>query len=544
MCMRKYAAMALAAAMALTALSGCGGGKGKTQNPDAKAPEAKTEYVTETPKAESPKDGGVIKIGLGANPSTLDPVKYTGIYESQVIRQVGDTLVVYDNDFKEFKPSLAESWEVAPDGKSYTFKIKKGIKFQKGKYQDGREMTVEDVKFSLERSAFHSALNRLTGVKSVDIVDDSTVKINLEESNSAFMAMVTDQGNIIYPKEEVEGWGDEFGQHLIGTGPFMIDNFIAGQEIQLKRNDNYWGEKPHLDGVTFKVIADQNMMTNALLSGDIDIATDIKGQSREVIKKAQGKATLLSTPGLSTTYLDMNCMTGPTTDPKVRRAIYMATDVKAIVEGVNQWGGAQPAKLPIPPTSWAYSKEQENLAPAYDPEGAKKLLAETKYKDGFEIELYCADRRVPYATIFQDQMKKNLNITVKIVTQEWGTYSSTVASGKAPMNIGGWSWYPDPFFYLNNEFYSKSIGTLGNGRGYKNPEVDKLLLEAQMNTKQEERAKIYQKALEIIMKDCSRIELEVSDTAFAVNDKVRDFHINAFGTIQMVVPGFCNVSLN
>ncbi len=268
-----------------------------------------------------------------------------------------------------------------------------------------------------------------------------------------------------------------------------------------------------------KFISDQNMMTNALRSGDIDIAMDVKGQNREIINQ-DSNFELLTNPGLSIVYLDLNNKVGPTADKRVREAIYMATNVEEIITGVNQWGGGDVSYLPLPPGSWGYDKALIDLVPKYNPEEAKKLLAEAGYPDGFKTEIFVSEARVPYATIFQSQLKKNLNIDVDIKVLEWGTYSDTVAKGKASMNIGGWTWYPDPYFFLYQLFHTNQIGALGNGKGYSNPEVDKLLERAVSETVvQEERAKLYQEALKLILADVPRIELEATQTVAGVNKK-------------------------
>ncbi|UUX33399.1 ABC transporter substrate-binding protein [Fundicoccus culcitae] len=492
---------------------------------------------------EAATQGGTLNIGLSANPSSLDPVTYTSQYESNVIRQIGNTLITYSNDFSEFLPSLATDWEISEDGLVYTFNLRDDVHFQPGEYQDGRLMTAEDVKFSLERSVNDSALNRLSGVASVEVIDDTTVALHLDTPNAALLAMLTDVGNIIVPQEEVEGWGDQFAQHLVGTGPFMLSNIVSGQQIDLVRHDGYWGPTPNLDGVTFKVISDTNMMANSLLSGDIHIATDVRMQNRQIVEQAQG-VRLESVPGMSTTYLDMNNVQGPTADPKVRQAIYMATNVEEIVNGVNQWGGAEVSYSPLPKASWGYMENASDFIPAYDPEAAKALLAETDYPDGFEIDLYLAEARVPYATIFQQQMQENLNIKVNINVQEWGTYSQTVSSNSAGMNIGGWSWFPDPYFYLNQIFHSNSIGSLGNGRGYSNEEVDALLDEALIETDQAVRTDLYKQVQEIVLGDYSRIELELSETANGISDSVQGYSVLANNSIIIVDSNGVNVSLN
>src|SRR5699024_5336236 len=273
---------------------------------------------------------------------------------------------------------------------------------------------------------------------------------------------------------------------------------------------------------------------NALRTGDIDIATDITGQNREIIEKSDG-IELVTTPGLSITYLDMNFNEGPTSDPKVREAIVMATNVEDIVNGVHQWGGAEPAYEPLPRGSWGYSTDLESNRASYDPEKAKELLSETQYKDGFAIDVYLLDTRKEYATIFQNQMKENLNIDVNINVTEWGTLVDLVSKGKAPMNIGGWSWYPDPYFFLDQRFHSKNIGSNGNGKGYENPEVDNLLDRARQETiDQEERTKLYQEAMEIIISDNPSVELDNLEIAFGISDKVQGFELPADGNIVLV----------
>ncbi|MBU8918985.1 ABC transporter substrate-binding protein [Neobacillus sp. 114] len=527
----------LVVASLILALTACSSGSNSNSSSSTK------EEKTESASAGKPQDGGTLKVGLSANPKTMDPIKYTGVYESQVMRSVADTLIVYNKDLSDFLPALATEWKVSDDMKVYTFKLRDDVYFQPGKFQDGRKMTAEDVKYSLERSAKQSAMNRLRGVDKVEVTGENEVAIYLTEPNAALMPMLTDAGNVIVPKEEVEGWGDQFGSHLVGTGPFKIESWDQDSQIKVVRHDKYWGEKPHLDSVVFKIIPDPNMMVNSLRSGDIDVGMDVKGQNRELVKQ-DSKLELLSKPALSLTYLDLNNKKGPTADKKVREAIYKATNIDEIVKGVNKWGGAEKSFMALPKGSWGYSKDLEKLTPTYDPKEAKKLLAEAGYPDGFKTELYLAESRVPYGTIFQNQMKKNLNIDVELKVVEWGTYSDTVAKGNAPMSIGGWTWYPDPYFFLFQLFHTKQIGALGNGKGYENPEVDKLLDRAVTETvDQKERAKLYQQALEIILKDVPRIELDTVDASAGIAKSVQGFDVSPDYSLQIVNPNGTNVWL-
>lgn len=515
-------------------LAACGNSTGNNEEA-----EGQTEGET-----EESNYGGTLNIGLASNAATLDPVLYTGVYESQIMRQIGDTLVVYDQNLEEIIPSLATEWEVSEDMMTYTFTLRDDVYFQEGEFQEGRQMTAEDVKYSLERSAEESVQNRLEGVESVEIIDDYEVDVILSQPNSALINMLTDPGNMIVAEEEVEGHGDSFGSNVVGTGPFTLDNWQTDQQVSLVKNENYWGEEPFLDGVVFQFISDASMMGNAIRSGDIDIATNIAGQNREIIEQTEG-LELLTTPGLSITYLDMNFEDGPTSDPLVREAIVKATDVSRIVEGVHQWGGGEESFLPLPRSSWGYDESLESLRPDYNPEEAREILSQTEYADGFSIDLYVLDTRTNYATIFQDQMKENLNIDVNINVSEWGTLTDTISQGNAPMNIGGWSWYPDPYFFLDQRFHSDQIGSNANGKGYNNPEVDELLDRAVTETiDQDERASLYQEAMELIMEDYPTVELDNLEIATGISDDVEGFNLSPDGTIYVVSPSGVNISKN
>ncbi|MCD5001490.1 ABC transporter substrate-binding protein [Enterococcus saccharolyticus] len=501
-------------------LAACGSGKTE-------------ESGKETNQASS---GGELRIALSSGIATLDPISYTAVYESNIMRSVFDTLVTYNKDLSEIVPNLATEWEISDDLKTYTFKLRDDVHFHEGEFQDGRLMTAEDVKYSLERSLNESAMNRLRNIKEITVVSDTEIKIELETPYAAFLAMLTDAGNSIVPKEEVEGMGDEFSRHPVGTGPYAFAEWMTDDFVRLEKNADYWQAEPKLDSVKFTFITDGNMMGNALQSGDIDVATDIKGQNVELIEN-NSELSLEKSDGLSIGYLAFNMKEGPTKDLKVRQAMNLALNRTELVEGVYKYGEAKEAYLPLPQASWGYSKEVEKqVKDASGPnlEEAKKLLAEAGYADGFDIDIYVAESRVPAATIFQAQMEKiGINISIKSV--EWGTFSDTVSKGKAPLYIMGWSWYPDPDFFLYQMLDSKQIGALGNGGGYTNPEVDKLLAQATSETSdQEARAKIYEEALALIAADLPHLDLYDQDIIVGLSNKVDGFNVRPDGTIVLV----------
>lgn len=484
---------------------------------------------------EEVEKGGVLTLSLSSSPRNLDPVLYTGTYESKIINCIADTLVVYNSDLSEIVPLLAESWDVSEDGKTYVFTIRQGVHFHEGKYQEGREMTAEDVAYSLNRSAEKSAMNRLAMLKKAEVTDDWTVTCTLKEPNSSFLTALTDAGNVIVPEEEVEGWGDQFGNHLIGTGPFVLEEFKLDEEAVLKKNPNYWVAEPNLDSLVFKIITDANQAVNALQAGDIDMATDISGEPVEVVRK-DDNLTLLETPALHIAYIYFNQVNGPTADKKVREALIRAVNVDDMVAAIYQFGEAKPAKLPLPPGSWGYDADLEDLVPTYDPELAKQLLAEAGYPDGFDCEIYISNTKLreKMATLLQAYLKANLNVNLNINMSEWGTFSEIASSGNADIYAMSWTWYPDPYFFLNKLFATEEVGALGNGQGFSNEEVDKLLQEALEVTDQDERAGYYKKALKLITEEYPGIFYANENITYGANKQIQDFVQRPDGTVKFV----------
>lgn len=535
--MKKRILAAIAALAATAVLSACGSEKPASTVAATEKASTAQETAKEEKTPGEPVSGGVLTISLSSSPKNLDPVKYTGTYESQIIGTVCDTLVEYNTELTEIQPGLAKSWKVSDDGRAYTFTLRDDVYFQPGKFQEGRKTTAEDVKYSLERSRKLSAMNRLDMLDHCEAVSDTELVCYLAEPNAVFLTALTDAGNVIVPKEEVEGWGDDFGTHLVGTGPFALESFELDQQAVLKRNDKYWAAKPYLDGVTFKPVSDGNQAVNALRTGEINLATSLSGEAVKIAREDQS-VKLLETPGLHVAYIYFNQKNGPTADIKVREAIIKAVNVDELTAGVYQYNEAKPASLPLPPGSWGYDSSLEAEKPAYDPEGAKKLLAEAGYPDGFDLNIYISntEARIKMATLFQAYLKQNLNINVNINTSEWGAFSEIASSGKADVFAMSWTWYPDPYFFLNKLFHSSSIGSLGNGQGFENKEVDQYLDEALLTTDQAKRAELYKKALAVIVKQYPGIFYANENVNWGVSSNVQGLTQRADGKVKICTP--------
>lgn len=526
----RWLALTLACCMTVGLLAGCG----KKSNEATGSDTSSNTNVSEEDKA-----GGTLTIALASIANNIDPIKYTGVYEGQIIENIADTLIVYDNDVTNFEPSLATEWEANEAGDEYTFKLRDDVYFQPGKYQDGRQMTAEDVKYSLERSHNESALARLTMLDHCEVIDDFTVKCVLQSPNASFLAALTNSGNVIVPKEEVEGWGDEFGAHLVGTGPFMMADggWQTDQGVDLVKFDKFWGDKVYLDGLNFVYITEVNQRVNALKNGEVDIAYDLSGEGIEEIK-ADSNLEMVQQAGMGVNYIYFNMVNGPTADIKVRKALQMAVDREAMVSALYQYGEGQAGWLALPPNSWGYDESLIDSVPKYDVEGAKKLLAEAGYADGFTLEYYTGDSATSkkIGEMFQ-QFCAQIDVTVNIHQAAWGTFSEIGASGNADAIAMSWTWYPDPYFYLNKMFHKESLGTLGNGQQFDIAEVNDLLDKAVAVSDQEKRAELYKEALKIITEQYAQIDYAVANVNVGMSKKVQNYVVRPDKTIEVAGNG-------
>ena len=479
---------------------------------------------------------GKLVVSLSSSPSKLDPIHYSGTYESQIIGQVTDRLIEYNDALDKFEPSLATDWTVSDDGVTYIFQIREGVKFQNGQYVQGRELTAEDVAWSLNRSHEFSDNNRLAMLSLAEATGDYEVTCTLEGPNASFLTALTDAGNSIIAKEEVEGWGDDFGVHITGTGPFTLEEFNLDENAILKANPDYWMGAPNIETLEFQFISDPTQAANKVITGEVDIATDLMGEAIETVRNST-TAEIWETQALQINYIRFNMRHEALSDVRVRKAMIEAVPFDEVRAALYQYNDAVPAYLPLPYGSWGYDAQYECLFPGYDLEDAMALMAEAGWENGFDITIYVSntEERRTLATMLQAYWSA-LNINVDINSSEWGTFSDAVCKGTAPVYAMSWSWYPDPYFFLNKLFSSDETSAIGNGAGYVNPEVDALLTAAFETTDQEERKAYYGQVIEIVMKDCAGIYYANPTKFYGVTPRVKDFYQRTDGTLRFITP--------
>jgi len=458
------------------------------------------------------------------SPEGFDPALYTSgttfdasshpIYNRLAEFEVGTTNVI---------PGLAERWEASADGLSYTFHLRKGVRFHQNKnFTPSRDFNADDVIFSFERQRVEShPYNKVSGgtweyfdgmdmpslIKSVEKVDDYTVRFNLNRPEAPFIAnMAMDFASILsaeYGNQMLAaGTPEMLNQAPIGTGPFQFVGYQKDSVIRYKRNAAYWRGASKLDNLVFAITPENSVRYQKLKAGECHVMpypnpADIAGM------KADPAITMMEQEGLNVGYLAYNSTQKPFDNPKVRKALNMAIDKKAIIDVVFQ-GSGQAAKNPIPPTMWSYNNSIQD--DPYDPEGAKKMLA-AEGVSNLSMKVWAMPVQRPYnpnarrmAELIQADFAK-IGVTVEIISYEWGEYlSRSRALDRDGAILLGWTGdNGDP-----DNFLAVLLGCAGvensNRAQWCHKPFDDLIQKAKVTTDVKERTRLYQEA-QVVFKD-------------------------------------------
>ncbi|MGC9369691.1 MAG: ABC transporter substrate-binding protein [Paracoccaceae bacterium] len=447
------------------------------------------------------KQGGSMIVTYKDDVSTLDPAIGYDWQNWSMIKSLFDGLMDYEPGTTELKKDLAEDYTISDDGKTYTFTLRKGVTFH-----NGREMTAEDVKYSLDRvtnpatqspgAGFFGSIEgydamaagEADSLSGVTVIDPYTVEIKLSRPDATFLHVMAINFSSIVPKEEVEKYGADFGKHPVGTGAFKLADWTLGQSLTFERNTDYWHEGvPKLDQITFEIGLEPIVALLRLQQGQADIPGDGIPPAKflEVTQDEAFQDFVIEGGQLHTGYITMNVKMPPFDNVKVRRAVNMAINKDRAVRIIN--GRAVPANQPLPPTMPGYAPDYEGYA--YDPEAAKALLAEAGFPDGFETELYVYNTD-PNPRIAQSFQQDLAAIGIKAEIRSLAQANVIAAGGEpdqAPMIwSGGMAWiadFPDP-----SNFYGPILGCDGAVQGgwnwswYCNEELDAKAVEADAMT--------------------------------------------------------------
>jgi ABC-type transport system substrate-binding protein len=424
------------------------------------------------------KQGGEMIVTYKDDFSTLDPAIGYDWQNWSPLKSLFSRLMDYKPGTTELTPDLAESYEVSPDGLTYTFKLRHGVKFA-----NGRELTADDVKYSYDRvtnpktqspgAGFFKSIKGFEDIQGgkadtlsgVSVVDPYTVKIELAKPDATFMQVVALNFSGVVPKEEVEKWGADFGHHPMGSGPYNVTEWTLGQRIVFERNKNFYiPGVPYLDKITFEIGQEPLVALLRLQKGEVDLAGDSVPPAKflEVTQDPVWSKLTLHAPQLQTGYLTMNVEMKPFDDVRVRQAVNMAINKERIIKIIN--GRAIPAVQPLPPGMPGFAKDYKGYP--FDVEKAKQLMKDAGYGDGVETELYVYNTdpnpRIAQA-IQQDLAAIGIKAAIKSLDQ-----ANVIAAGGTPKTApmiwsGGMAWiadFPDP-----SDFYGPILGCSGATQG-------------------------------------------------------------------------------
>ena len=423
------------------------------------------------------RPGGGIIITYKDDVATLDPAIGYDWQNWSMIKSLFDGLMDYAPGTTELRPGLAESYDLSEDGLTYTFHLRQGVTFH-----NGREMTADDVKYSLDRVTdpatqspgagfFGSILGydaaadgSAKGLEGVKVIDPATVQITLSRPDATFLHVMALNFASVVPQEAVDAAGGDFGKQPVGTGAFKLADWTIGQKLVFEKNADYWREGiPYLDTVTFEVGQEPIVALLRLQKGEVDVPGDgiPPAKFTEVMGDPAQAARVVEGGQLHTGYITLNVTTPPLDKLEVRQAINMAINKDRIVQIIN--GRAKPANQPLPPSMPGYSTDYKGYA--YNVEGAKKLLADAGLADGFETELYVMNTdpnpRIAQA-IQQDLSEIGIKASIKSLAQ--ANVIEAGGAGTAPMIwSGGMAWiadFPDP-----SNFYGPILGCAGAVEG-------------------------------------------------------------------------------
>jgi peptide/nickel transport system substrate-binding protein len=479
-----------------------------------------------------------LKIAVAADITSMDPHFFNLFPNNNIAEHVFDKLVQMDPDSKMI-PGIATSWKTIDD-KTWEFKLRKGVKFH-----DGSELTAEDVVFSINRvpnvpnspgpfTAYTKA------IVATEIVDPYTLRLKYAVP---YPLAPNDLSTIyIVSKKVATGATTEdfnSGKAAIGSGRFKLVRYVNGDRVELVRNDAYWGEKPVWDKVTFKIIKNEASRVAALLSGDVDAIEGVptadlarlKSDPKfNVTSKISHRVIYFNFDNLDRSSPFITAKDGkplaknPLLDIRVRRAMSKAINRQAIADRVME-GQAVPSGQLVSDRLFGHVPNLK--ADPYDPEGAKKLLAEAGYPDGFNITIhgpsgrYVNDEKIVQAVA---QMLARVGIAAKVETAPMGPYSSRAAKQEFSFHMVGWGASTgeasSPLRSLLATFNrDKGLGAVNWGR-YSNPKVDYLIEQALQQVDDENRRIMLQRATELAMQDLGIMPIHFQYTVWATTKGV------------------------
>uniref|UniRef100_A0A7C5U547 ABC transporter substrate-binding protein n=1 Tax=Caldiarchaeum subterraneum TaxID=311458 RepID=A0A7C5U547_CALS0 len=471
-----------------------------------------------------------IRIAIGIEPDTLDPTAQTTTLVANVMYYVYETLVKIQDPDGKIVPGLAESWTVSPDGLTYTFNLRRGVKFH-----DGSTLDANVVKQNFDRMldpktrSPQRAVVGHTRIDKVTVTGQYSLEIKLKEPFAPFLRGLASIHSAIISPLALQKYGTGLVDEPAGTGPFKFVKWNRGESLILQLFDEYWDQKATIKELVFRFIPEAASREAALLAGDVDIA--VLPPASDVTKLRQDSRVKVYTPPTQRIiFITLNTQWGPLKDARVRQALNYAVDKNAIVEKVV-FGLATPAVAPLPEF---LIKNTRIGFYEYNPNKAKQLLAEAGYPNGFKMTLlhpvgrYIQDKQIAEAV---QAYLREVGVEVELKTADWPTFVASINQKTLEEQIQshqavllGWGyWLYDPHPQLYGQFHSSQWPKNGLAPAfYKNPRVDELLDQAAKTVDEEKRTQLYIELSKLIWEDAPWIFLHVQSYFIVARADLKD----------------------
>jgi peptide/nickel transport system substrate-binding protein/oligopeptide transport system substrate-binding protein len=491
---------------------------------------------------EVPFEGGTYRRPLESMPRTLDPALARDFYSATVIQQLFDGLVQFDQNLN-IVPAIAKSWKISPDGLTYTFFLREGVKFH-----NGREITAEDFVYSFTRIAdpknkcpgahllektlgFNEFQDGKTNyVKGFKSVGKLTFEIRLSEPFYPFISVLGTFYLKAVPKEEIEKPDSVFSKNPIGSGPFKFLSMKEKEEIILESNPDYFEGKPHLNKIVFKIYhgAPGDRILKDFKEGGLEESFVPPEEIENVVREK--RYLFLQKPSLSLRFYGLNLLSKSLDNKKVRKAINFAIDKKLIVSQLHK-DQFHLAKGILPPGMPGYDPSKDPYP--FNEAEAAKLLSEAGYRKGQtlpNLEIWSntkAEAALKELNEIQSQLKKVGIPTTLHFETNWPNFESMLRANKAPLFILMWyADFPDPDSLFYSLFHSKSRN---NFVAYHRPEVDRLIDKARAERDYLKRMETYRRIEAIVMEDAPIVPMINRLFQMVYQPYVNGIEVNALG---------------
>ena len=490
------------------------------------------------------------------SPEGFDIAQYTAIVTMDAsMEPIYNRLVEFERGTTRLVPGLAENWDISKDGLTYTFHLRKNVRFHTTDYfKPNRNFNADDVVFSFRRMIdkthpwnklarngfpYAESMEFPTLLKSVDKLDDTTVRLTLARPEAPFLADLAMGFASIFSAEYADqllktGKADDLNFKPVGTGPFIFRRYEKDAQVRYDANPEYFRGKAPIDKLIFAISVDPSVRLQKLRAGECQIALYPRPADVPLLQK-ESSLKIASINPLNISYLAFNTQHKPLDNKLVRQALSMAVDKQSYIKALFGAGNASPATNPFPPTMWGYNKSVKDYE--YNPQKAKDLLTKAGFPNGFDLTLWARiggasnlpNAKLAAELVQADWKKVGVNVTINQI--EWGELLKRAKKGEHDTMFNGWTGdNGDPDNFLTPILSCAAAQNGDNNARWCNPKFDELLDKAKASSDITERTRYYEEAQRLFKEDAPWVTL-VHPTVFAAMSRnVDGYRLNPLGT--------------